>query len=204
MPNFRKSFIPVVTISLVSLSTVATAQDETEQSDGSTSIDILASMEDLYGPEPPMEDCSDEQEAAILSGEIIVCRRKQDQREFRTLPDDAAESRYARETMNKDNPQTPDVAGPGIFKGKPTIGGMCIPGLQKCPPPPALIIDVSALPKAPPGSDADRISRGLPPLGDDTRAVEEEIEENELGLPPLSDPRKTTSRAEEAGPGAQQ
>jgi hypothetical protein len=112
-----------------------------------------------------MEDCSDEQEAAILSGEIIVCRRKPDQRQFRTLPSDEAQSRYAEETMNKDNPQTPDVAGGGIFRGPATVSSMCF--IPPCPKEPALIIDVTALPKAPPGSDADRIARGLPPLNQD-------------------------------------
>ena len=167
------------------------AQEETERADGSVEIDVLASIDDLYGPEPPMEDCSEEQEAAILSGEIVVCRRKQDQRQYRTMSREAAQRRYARETMNKDNPQTPDPCGPncGIFKGPPTVGGMCIPGLQKCPPPPALIIDVTALPEAPPGSDADRISRGLPPLGDSNPVQpapvrpDGEISEDQLGLP---------------------
>ena len=47
------------------------------------------------------------------------------------------------------------------------MGSLCIPGLQKCPPPPAIVVDFAALPDAPPGSDADRIARGLPPLGRD-------------------------------------
>jgi len=149
------------------------------QSDNAASVtNALVDAREAYGPPPPMEDCSAEQEAATLSGEIIVCRRKRDQSEFRTLPSGKSQSRYARETMNKGNPQTPDVAGDGIFKGEPTIGSMCIPGLQKCPPPPALIIDVTALPKAPPGSDADRVARGLPPLGNDGA-----IAQSELGLP---------------------
>lgn len=140
--------------------------------------DALAQARNVYGPPPEIEDCSAEQEAAILSGEIIVCRRKRDQSEFRTLPDDQAQSRYARETMNRGNPQTPDVAGDGIFKGEATVGGLCVPGLQKCPPPPAIIVDFDALPDAPPGSDADRIARGLPPLGD-----EGSNSQAQLGLP---------------------
>jgi hypothetical protein len=52
-------------------------------------------------------------------------------------------------------------------------------------PPPALIIDVEALPQAPAGSDADRIARGLPPLGQEELS-EEEIRKRRkaLGLPP--------------------
>lgn len=145
------------------LSPDAQAQDEAAQS-------ALAQARELYGPPPPLEDCSDDQEASILSGEIVVCRRKRDQSEFRTLPSEDAQTRYAQETMNKGNPQTPDVAGDGIFKGPATVSGLCLIG--PCPKPPALIIDVAALPPPPPGSDADRIAHGLPPLGqdDDNRA----------------------------------
>ena len=41
--------------------------------------------------------------------------------------------------------------------------GLCI--VPPCPPPPVYMIDVTALPEAPPGSDADRIARGLAPRG---------------------------------------
>ena len=64
-------------------------------------------------------------------------RRKADDAKYRTTSREEAENRYARETMNKGNPQTPDVAGPGIFRGPATIGGICGIGLGKCPPPPA-------------------------------------------------------------------
>ena len=65
-----------------------------------------------------------------------------------------------------------EVAGEGIT-GKHAAGGGgtirgFLPGLLKCPQPPPLIIDVTALPQAPAGSDADRIARGLPPIGNDT------------------------------------
>lgn len=156
-----------VLLACISLHTVAYAQSEIERNETqSTAQDVLADARDLYGPPPPMEDCSEEQEAAMLSGEIIVCRRKKDQREFRTLSSEAAQTRYAEETMNRGNPPTPDVAGPGIFRGPATVGGMCF--VPPCPKDPALIIDIEALPEAPPGSDADRIARGLPPLNQDS------------------------------------
>jgi hypothetical protein len=41
-------------------------------------------------------------------------------------------------------------------------------------PPPAYIVDFQALPTAPAGSDADRIARGLAPLGKDGELSEEE------------------------------
>jgi hypothetical protein len=148
------------------LSGTAAAQEQSASDTQSENVqNILADADRLYGPPPPMEDCSAEQEAAILSGEIIVCRRRKDQSEFRTLPSDEAQSRYAEETMNRGNPQTPDVAGPGIFRGPATMGGLCL--IPPCPKDPVIIIDIAALPEAPPGSDADRIARGLPPLNQD-------------------------------------
>lgn len=172
----------------IGLSGGAIAQDETGTNRQQDNVqNILADAEDLYGPPPPMEDCSDEQEAAILSGEIIVCRRKQDQREFRTLPSDEAQSRYARETMNAGDPPPPDVAGPGIFTGPATVSGLCL--IPPCPKEPALIIDVTALPEAPAGSDADRISKGLPPLNQDEAATADPA--------PSLKPEESEARAEE-------
>ncbi|NVE95517.1 hypothetical protein HUO12_11460 [Altererythrobacter sp. JGD-16] len=154
---------------------------ETERTpDGDTTIDILADADELYGPPPPFEDCTDEQEAAIISGEIIVCRRKQDQREFRTTSPSDAQRRYAEETAFANDPQAPDVAGAGIFKGPATASGLCF--IPPCPKEAALIIDIESLPEAPPGSDADRIARGLPPLGNDRGAPPSQ---EELGLPPV-------------------
>ena len=109
------------------------------------------------------EDCSAEEQAAVISGEIVVCRRKADNDQHRLTSRENAQRRYAEETMNNGNPQTPDVAGPGIFRGPATVGGMCGIGLNKCPPPPAYMIDFSTLPEAPPGSDADRIAKGQVP-----------------------------------------
>ena len=140
---------------------------------------------------PEYEDCSAEEQAATISGEIIVCRRKADDAKYRTTSREEAENRYARETMNKGNPQTPDVAGPGIFRGPATIGGICGIGLGKCPPPPAYMIDFASLPPTPPGSDADRVARGLRPIGNEGEGAKEaaeamlrDINQKELGLPP--------------------
>lgn len=139
--------------------------EEASAAPTATAERVMEDAQDAYGPAPPMDDCSDEQEAAILTGEIIVCRRQQDQSEYRTMSRDDAQARYARETMNKDNPQAPDVSGPGIFKGPPTVSGLCL--VPPCPPAPAYFIDFDDLPEAPPGSDADRIARGLAPTGNE-------------------------------------
>ena len=140
-------------------------------------IDLLAAAREA---DEPLEDCSEEQEAALLSGEIIVCRRRSDLDEY-GYDRERAERRYARETMNKGNPGAPDVFGipdHGVVAAR----GCFIP---PCPPPPAYIIDFESLPDAPPGSDADRIARGLPPLGRDgaTPEAAARARAEQLGLP---------------------
>ena len=140
-------------------------------------IDLLAAAREA---DEPLEDCSDEQEAALLSGEIIVCRRRSDLDEY-GYDKERAERRYARETMNRGNPGAPDVFGipdHGVVAAR----GCFIP---PCPPPPAYIIDFESLPDAPPGSDADRIARGLPPLGRDVATPEAaaRARAEQLGLP---------------------
>lgn len=148
------------------------------------------------------EECRRQREAAIVTGEIVVCGSTggEDQR---IASREDAQDRYAAATMGGG---TPDVAGPGIFRGPATIGGLCIPGIFNCPKPPALIIDVTALPQAPPGSDADRISRGLEPLGEDERTVVARQvaaqQRAEMGLPaPVSE--AADSAVGETGAGAE-
>ncbi|PKP91821.1 MAG: hypothetical protein CVT75_08665 [Alphaproteobacteria bacterium HGW-Alphaproteobacteria-14] len=116
-------------------------------------------------------ECEDRADAGTISGEIVVCRQ---------IGDDGsnslsgsrkdAQKRYAEETAFKDAPRAPNF-NPGCKdQGNPPG---CISGIGKVPPP-ALLIDVTALPKAPPGSDADRMARGLPPLGQNGELTEEE------------------------------
>lgn len=125
-------------------------------------------------------DCEEENDAARITNEIIVCRDLGEATDGSFDKTDWAK-RYAEKTKGG---STPDVAGGGIFRGKATVSGQCF--IPPCPPPPALLIDVEALPEAPDGSDADRIARGLPPLGQDEELGEEEIRKRReaLGLPP--------------------
>ena len=124
------------------------------------------------------QQCEDEADAGEISGEIVVCRRLGESGEnYYSGSADEARKRYARETAFRGSPATPNVSGLSDNGKGISIGGV---------PPPALIIDVGALPPPPPGSDADRIARGLPPLGQDENLTEEEIRKRReaLGLPP--------------------
>lgn len=168
---------------------------------------------DITVPQPTMspteEACARQREAAIVSGEIVVCGGQSVPDQRITARRDA-QDRYAAATAFRDDPATPDVAGPGIFRGPATVSGICIKGVLNCPKPPALIVDVRALPQAPPGSDADRIARGLPPQGGDPTApagTPNAQQRAELGLPPSpagAEPQRAPapSPEESAAPGA--
>ena len=125
-----------------------------------------------------IRQCEDEEEASAISGEIVVCRRiGESGANYYSGSASDARKRYAAETAFKGSPATPDVSGLADNGKGISLGGV---------PPPALIIDVGALPDAPAGSDADRIARGLPPLGQDENLSAEEIRKRReaLGLPP--------------------
>jgi hypothetical protein len=94
---------------------------------------------------------------------------------------------------------TPDVAGEGITGPKALMGaGVTITGciIPPCPPPPALIMDLEALPEAPAGSDADRIARGLQPIEND-RDENSVINQADLGLPDSGDLRQADATTQE-------
>lgn len=129
------------------------------------------------------QDCEDEADAAKIAGEIIVCRQLGEATDG-SWDREEWQRRYAERTQGE---QPVDVAGEGIFRGPATVGGLCL--IPPCPPEAAIMIDVEALPEAPAGTDADRIARGLPPLGRDEELTPEQIRERRraLGLdaPPL-------------------
>lgn len=111
------------------------------------------------------QECVDRADAGTISGEIVVCRQIGEDNSALTGDRTATQKRYAQETAFKGATPPPDMFGiPDNGKGI-GFGGV---------PPPAVFIDVEALPQAPAGSDADRIARGLPPLGQDRELTEEE------------------------------
>jgi len=111
-------------------------------------------------------ECEDRADAGTISGEIVVCRQIADDGSNSLSGNRKnAQKRYAEETAFADVPRAPEAFG--IPNHGNSIGFGSVP-------PPALMIDVTALPKAPAGSDADRIARGLPPLDQDRELSEEE------------------------------
>lgn len=158
------------------------SESATDSPDDKVVIDILAVRKES-DRDPVLEQrCAEIADAARVANEIVVCRDLGETTDGSWNQEDFIR-RYAEATQGV---KTPDVDGTGLPPGMAplvTIKGCFIP---PCPGEPALLIVVTALPKAPAGSDADRIARGLPPLGpegDDGRAVNEA----ELGLPPRPD-----------------
>ena len=170
----RRWWVAFTTIGAIASATPVSAQDE-EAPGPSERIDILVTQPSY---DEPLEDCSEEQEAASISGEIVVCRKKRDQQEY-GYDSERAERHYAEETRNKGDPRAPDFTPqyPGIVVAR----GCFIP---PCPPPKALLIDIEALPEAPPGSDAARAAQGLAPRGDEA-PQNAPANQSDLGLPPL-------------------
>jgi hypothetical protein len=125
---------------------------------------------DILTPPAPSEaasmavikECDDAKQASLVSGEIVVCRKLEEDTSQSFSGSHAAwRQAYAERTQYAGTLPTPDVAGPGIFRGEPSIGGLCLIG--PCPKDPALIIDVAALETPPAGSDAERAAQGLAP-----------------------------------------
>lgn len=122
-----------------------------------TAEKVAENAQKTYGPPPPEPACAPQE-----GDEIVVCAREQDNSLFRVKSSSELNPK-SDDAVDDGLPRAPDVAGPGIFTGPATVSGLCIPGLQSCPPPPALIIDIGALPEAPEGSDADKVAKGQIP-----------------------------------------
>lgn len=135
----------------------AEQSDESADEEPQLSVeDVLAAAEALYGPppeEPEVPFACDRPQG----DEIVVCAPLEEQSQFRVT---SRMDRGDNSNLTWEG-DPPDVSGPGIFKGPATASG-CIKGLT-CPPPPAYIFDITALPESPPGSDADRIAKGEMP-----------------------------------------
>jgi hypothetical protein len=110
----------------------------------------------------PLADrqCAEEADAARIAGEIVVCRSLDEDTDG-VWDREAFERDYAARTQG---PVAPNVDGSGIkLPGEGSVFTVTVTAKVGDPPPPTLMIDIEALPEAPPGSDADRIGRGEGP-----------------------------------------
>jgi hypothetical protein len=121
-----------------------------------TAQEALAEAKAAYGPPDtrPSSDCPTRQP----SEEIVVCAELEEQSQFRVRSSGDLDPGGAGARGGV--PRAPDVGT--VYPGVVVAKGCFIP---PCPPPMAKIIDLKAIPEAPPGSDADRLARGLAPTG---------------------------------------
>lgn len=201
--NTRKiPFREIIGIALlVAASSLAAQDDDTVTESGETTSEKAPASKPVSIPQRPdsinilitvprgevnpvqTKACEDRADAGTISGEIIVCRQLGEKGDnYYSGSREAARKRYAEETAFRDDPKVPSFQPGCKEQGNPPG---CVGGLGRVPPP-AVFIDVEALPQAPEGSDADRIARGLPPLGQDEELSPEEIMKRReaLGLPP--------------------
>ena len=129
-------------------------------------INLLVTVPRAEVNQAQARQCRNEADAGTISGEIVVCADSgKDGSTALTGSRKETQKRYAQETAFKGAPPPPELFGiPDNGKGI---------GFGKAPAA-ALFIDVEALPKAPAGSDADRIARGLAPTGQEEELSEEQ------------------------------
>ncbi|MBV7258429.1 hypothetical protein [Erythrobacter crassostreae] len=195
-PALRFSTLPICFIALLALSVPLAAQDQASATADAESgeniqepppaeqplrLDLSVTVPKSESDQLLEEDCEEEADAARIANEIIVCRQLGEATDG-SWNKEEWQKRYAEKTKGGSTPNTFGIPNHGNAIGFGSV------------PPPAIFIDVEALPQAPEGSDADRIARGLPPLGKDPEPSAEEIAERrrKLGLdaPPAgSDPR---------------
>lgn len=134
-----------------------------EVSSPATAEQALAAAQEVYGPPDTRRktECPPQQPG----GEIVVCGQAEDQTQFRVESSGDLDPTGAG--ARGGGPRAPDLETryPGVVVAR----GCFIP---PCPPPMPPIIDLKAIPEAPPGSDADRVARGLAPRGRDDLGVE--------------------------------
>lgn len=128
-----------------------------------TAEQALETAREVYGPPDPRKraECPPQRPG----GEIVVCAQLEDPEQFRVQSSGDLDPEGAG--ARGGGPRAPDVGT--VYPGVVVATGCFIP---PCPPPMPVLIDLKAIPEAPPGSDADRIARGLAPRGRDDAPVE--------------------------------
>ena len=120
---------------------------------GLTPVAVLAQDDaaQSVGPPSPDDDCQRRQEAAKISGEIVVCANRERNDAYR-LRDPKSANAYADATRDKGAARAPDMNGPPCV---PSLLTACVKSNRTYEG--AREIDLSALPVAPPGSDATKV-----------------------------------------------
>lgn len=133
------------------LPAAALAQDAGDAADRKVA-EMLEQAKAVYGVPDPRQRCRPKPG----SDEIVVCVDRGEDLVVPSTAESDPYSRAARRALDGDIPSAPDVSTIQCRRG---ADGVCRGNFGGAPPP-VYYIDVTALPEAPPGSDADRIARG--------------------------------------------
>ncbi|WP_275226919.1 hypothetical protein [Novosphingobium album (ex Liu et al. 2023)] len=125
----------------------AQAQESAGSSDARVA-EMLLRARDAYDTDSARRRC----DRAAAGQEIVVCA--QDDARFR-VPSTSQSDPLSPEALDDGRLHAPDLEPK--YPGPVVARGCFIP---PCPRPPAYMIDLSTIPEAPPGSDADKIARG--------------------------------------------
>jgi len=157
------------------------AEDELDDEPEREIIDLTVTVPRGEVNPAQVKECEDRADAAILTGEIVVCREiGEDPANLYSGSREERQKRYAEETAFSGSPRTPEAFGIPNHGNPIGFGSV---------PPPALIIDVEALPEAPEGSDADRVGQGLAPIGRELTEEEEKARREAQGIRTTAPPR---------------
>ena len=136
---------------------IADQTAEDAESEGRTVIDILAPPPGS-SPDPVLDEvCAARQDAATISGEIVVCGARRDDAHVSGYDPLAAERRHAERTKGSMGADVEGSGGHLIYRAEGSVLMVGVKATMGRPREPAELIDVEALPEAPAGSDAARV-----------------------------------------------
>jgi hypothetical protein len=135
--------LPALTVSALALAIPAMIAPAAAQEQVLTAEAAIERARSAYGPPAPAPACPQRES---IDGEILVCGQPQDDSRYRVQSTSQLDPRSAQ-ALKDPVPRPPNVDGPGIFQGPATMGGGCF--LNKCPLPPAYMVDFSRLPEVP-------------------------------------------------------
>ncbi|MEM1195762.1 MAG: hypothetical protein AAGH57_06635 [Pseudomonadota bacterium] len=131
--------------------------------EGRLVLDILAAAKSTNDQERAYKECVAEQDAARIRGEIVVCREVPRGAELSGFDKEQWERDYAQRSQGDKNPGLDSLANGPLYRTDGSVFMVNVKREVGAAPPPPLIIDIEALPEAPPGSDAERTGKGLAP-----------------------------------------
>lgn len=139
--GFALSALGIAILTMTSAA-AAYAQDNSGQPDQQnkkpllTAEEVIARARERTAAVRPRPRCPEQSDGDDV---VVVCGQIDDGSAYRVPP-----STTSRAALGGP-PPAPDVAGAGIFKGKPTFGGMCF--IPPCPRPMTPMVDFSKIPE---------------------------------------------------------